>query len=268
MAKREAKQALLKRAVVVLSIVATALLGGIRSAIVAEWKGDVDMKGYDITATGLKPRYPREFDCSPLTSLYASWIDVDGTRRNERHSGVDGGRLGDWIFAPGPGTVRAVWKADWGWGSEGALLIEHTSSGLNMTDDIPIFYSEFDHLSLAEIEHFKVGDRIVRGQKLAHVFRPGGNDEYLPEVHWEVWAIEKEEELSWSTNRAGGRYWISASARLIDPLYMLAQNSGPDSDGGVAVTPFVAGDDYRGFHGFTYILPCQAQGKNGHAGKG
>ena len=52
------------------------------------------LKGFDITYTGLKPTYPKEFICSPLTSLYASWIDVDQTRRDELHSGIDGGRRG------------------------------------------------------------------------------------------------------------------------------------------------------------------------------
>ena len=89
----------------------------------AKSRGDIDLKGYDIKPTGLRPQYPAGF-CSPLTSLYASWIDVDGTRRTEAHSGVDGGRLDDPILAPGPGTIRAVWQADWGWGNEGALLIK------------------------------------------------------------------------------------------------------------------------------------------------
>src|SRR5579871_2268391 len=43
------------------------------------------LKGYDITSTGLRPRYPKDYACSALTSLYASWIDVDRTRRDEHH---------------------------------------------------------------------------------------------------------------------------------------------------------------------------------------
>src|SRR5256885_17138510 len=71
--------------------------------------GDEDkLKGYDITETGLRPRYPSDFLCSPLTSFYASWIDVDGSRRAEPHSGVDGGHLGDAVLAPAPGVVRRV----------------------------------------------------------------------------------------------------------------------------------------------------------------
>lgn len=73
-------------------------------------------KGYDISKTGLTPRYPSNSSCSPLTSFYASWDDVDGTRRDEPHSGVDGGRLGDPILSPAPGHVVALWQANWGWG--------------------------------------------------------------------------------------------------------------------------------------------------------
>jgi len=226
------------------------------TAVMAKSRGDIDWKGYDINPTGLKPQYPTGFTCSPLTSLYASWIDVDGTRRKEPHSGVDGGHLGDSILAPGAGTIRAVWRADWGWGDEGALLIEHVPRQLNLRDHAALYYSEFDHLRYADISDMKEGESISRGEILANVFRPGGNDEYLPEAHWEVWEIGKNDDLSWSTNKYGGKYWINETARLIDPLYMLARNVAPASDGDVAITPFVYNKDYSRFRGFTYILPC------------
>lgn len=248
------------------ALVVAGLLGGLGTAVVAKSKGDVGSKGYDITPTGLKPQYPEGYECSPLTSLYASWIDVDGSLRDEPHSGVDGGRLGDSILAPGPGVVRAMWHADWGWGAEGALLIKHTGFDLNLGKERPFYYSEFDHLRFDEISHFKPGEPIARGQVLAHVFRPGGNDEYLPEVHWEVWEID-EDELSWKINKSGGPYWINESARLIDPLYLLSRNSPPDAAGGVLLTPFVAGRDYRDFRGFTYILPCEEKPTDRHSMK-
>jgi hypothetical protein len=141
------------------------------------------MEGYDLHKTGLIPRYPDGHDCSPLTSLYASWDDVDGTRRDEVHSDVDGGRLGDPILAPASGEIRAAWKANWGWGEEGALLLRHTREELGLQDGPEFFYSEFDHLRLRDAQSFAEGDPIVRGQQLATVFRPGGNPEYLPEVH-------------------------------------------------------------------------------------
>jgi hypothetical protein len=228
----------------------------VMTAVMAKSRGDIDWKGYDIRPTGLKPRYPAGLTCSPLTSLYASWIDVDGTRRKEPHSGVDGGRLGDSILAPGPGTVRAVWRADWGWGDEGALLIKHMPPQLNLRDRAALYYSEFDHLRYADISDMKEGQSIVRGEILADVFRPGGNAEYLPEVHWEVWEIGKNDDLTWSTNKYGGRYWINETARLIDPLYMLARDKAPATDGHVAITPFGYNKDYSAFKGFTYILPC------------
>jgi murein DD-endopeptidase MepM/ murein hydrolase activator NlpD len=228
----------------------------VMTAVMAKSRGDINLKGYDIKPTGLRPEYPKGFTCSPLTSLYASWIDVDGTRRTEPHSGVDGGRLGDPILAPGPGTIRAVWQADWGWGNEGALLIKHVPTQLNLRDRAALYYSEFDHLRYADISELKAGETISRGEILANVFRPGGKDEYLPEVHWEIWEIAQNDDLSWSTNKYGGKYWINETARLIDPLYMLARNTEPAADGDVAITPFVYSRDYSAFKGFTYILPC------------
>jgi murein DD-endopeptidase MepM/ murein hydrolase activator NlpD len=226
------------------------------SDVIARSKDDFALKGYDIKSTGLEPRYPAGFACSPLTSLYASWIDVDGTRRTEPHSGLDGGRLGDPILAPGPGAIRAVWEADWGWGREGALLIRHTPRQLNLRDRAAFYYSEFDHLRYDDIRELKVGQSISRGDLLAYVFRPGGNDEYLPEVHWEVWEIGEGADLTWSTNEHGGKYWINETARLIDPLYMLARNTPPAADGDVSIAPFIENKSYADFKGFTYILPC------------
>jgi murein DD-endopeptidase MepM/ murein hydrolase activator NlpD len=238
------------------SLVVLVLSAAVVTAVTAKSRGDIDLKGYDIKPTGLKPQYPVGFTCSPLTSLYASWIDVDGTRRTEAHSGVDGGRLGDPILAPGPGTIRAVWQADWGWGNEGALLIKHVPRQLNLRDHAALYYSEFDHLKYADLSNLRVGESVSRGEALADVFRPGGKDEYLPEVHWEVWEISQNDDLSWGTNKYGGKYWINETARLIDPLYMMARNSAPVADGDVAITPFVYNQDYSGFKGFTYILPC------------
>jgi hypothetical protein len=215
-----------------------------------------ERKGYDITETGLTPRYPAGADCPPLTSLYASWIDVDGTRRSERHSGVDGGRLGDRILAPGPGVIRAAWKANWGWGSEGAILLRHTAEELGLADSDKIYYSEFDHLLQREARAFTEGEAIARGEELGVVGRPGSDHRYLPEVHWEVWEAD-DDELEWGTNKHGGRFWTNKSARLIDPLYMLSLHSPPTADKSVAIVPFEEGVDYSHYRGFTYIFPCR-----------
>ncbi len=212
-------------------------------------------KGYGVTSTGLKPVYPADFRCSPIISPYASWIDVDGTRRDEIHSGVDVGRLGEWIISPAGGTVRAVWKADWQWGSEGALLIMHDRRDVGLKSGPKYYFSEFDHLDYEAIRHFKVGQRIERGEKLARVTRPGGNESYLPEVHWEVWEVDND-NLTWRTNKYGAADWWNESAALIDPLYMLGLDEPPEDGTSVKITPFVEGEDYSEFRGFTYILPC------------
>src|SRR3974390_1804002 len=73
-------------------------------------------KGYDRTETGLFPTYPSGRQCSAFTSLYASWIDVDGSRRDERHSGVDLGRLHERVLAPASGAIRAGWQGERGGG--------------------------------------------------------------------------------------------------------------------------------------------------------
>jgi len=214
------------------------------------------LKGYGITKTGLLPVYPPGFDCSPLTSLYASWKDVDGSKRSEPHSGIDGGRLGEDILAPADGTVRAVWEADWGWGREGALLIRHTRRNLNLADGPPFYYSAFYHLRYEEIRYLEAGQRIARGQTLAHVFRPGGKSIYLPEVHLEVYEVGDDDALEWGENRRGAPYWVNEDSRLIDPLYLMSLQVPPRDGRSVPIQPFLPEADYRAFRGFTYILPC------------
>lgn len=217
---------------------------------------DRDLKGYGIAKTGLTPTYPAAFSCSPLTSLYASWLDIDGSERSEIHSGVDGGALGEAILSPGPGSVVAAWEADWGWGDEGALLILHTREQLNLTGGPPYYYSAFYHLRFDDVEAFQPGQAIARGQVLAHVFRPGGKKRYLPEVHWEIWEIGHWDALTWRENKHGRPDWYNKSAALIDPLYLLSRETPPSATLEVMVTPFEAGKDYSRFRGFTYILPC------------
>lgn len=217
-------------------------------------------KGYDITRTGLKPSYPEGYDCSPLTSLYASWIDVDGTRRDEVHSGIDGGRLGDAVLAPAPGVVKAVWKANWQWGDEGALLIRHTREDLNLDKGAPYYYSAFYHLKYEDVAGFKAGDEIKRGQKLGNVFRPGGKAKYLPEVHLEVYEVRDDAATVWKTNKYGRPDWDNDTARLIDPLYLMALHDPPDDGVHVVVKPYDAEFDFGDFQGFSYILPCVKRG--------
>ncbi|HEX2842311.1 M23 family metallopeptidase [Hyphomicrobium sp.] len=220
-------------------------------------EGSEMKKGYDIRKTGLVPVYPKGYACSPLTSFYASWLDVDGTHRDEIHSGVDGGQLGEWILAPAAGTVRAVWEADWQWGKEGALLVVHTAEDLNLEGEgAAFYYTVYDHLKYDEIAKLKPGQKIARGERLARVYRPGGHAHYLPEVHWEVWEVE-DDTLTWTVNRYGGREWRNPRARLIDPLYMLGVHRPPDDGRSVSVVPFERGRNYSKFRGFTYIFQCR-----------
>jgi murein DD-endopeptidase MepM/ murein hydrolase activator NlpD len=199
--------------------------------------------------------------CPPLTSLYASWIDVDGTRRKERHSGVDGGRLGDPVLAPAPGKVRRVWIADWGEGREGAVLLLHTREDLNLTNSPKFYYSEFDHLKYSDVSNLKEGQRIERGERIGQVFRPGGNGIYLPEVHFEVYEVDDDKALAWSVNARGTQFFINSKSRLIDPLYLLSLEVRPSAHLEAPIQPFDAKRDYSGFKGFTDFLECQ---KHGH----
>jgi murein DD-endopeptidase MepM/ murein hydrolase activator NlpD len=213
-------------------------------------------KGIDIEKTGLIPRYPDNSSCSPLTSYYASWDDVDGTKRDEAHSGVDGGRLGDAIRSPAAGVVRAVWRANWGWGEEGALLIRHSRQDLGLDGGPEYYYSEFDHLQYDEIRSISDGSQVARGEQLATVSRPGGKEKYLPEVHWEVWEIANDAITTWGLNKFKGRYWTNKTGHLIDPLYMLARNLPPSEDGSVDIIPYDGEESLGTLKGFTYILPC------------
>jgi murein DD-endopeptidase MepM/ murein hydrolase activator NlpD len=221
---------------------------------------EAELKGYDIKPTGLTPVYPKGYACSPLTSLYASWIDVDGTRRKEQHSGVDGGHLGDPVLAPASGTVRRAWVADWGWGHEGALLVIHTREDLNLTTGPDLYYAAFYHLKYSDVSALKEGQRIARGQRLASVFRPGGKRIYLPEVHFEVYEVGDDTKFFWGRMKVGTPYFDNPSAHLIDPLYMLSLEVRPTEDREVLIQPFEGGRNYDSFKGFTYFLPCRKRG--------
>lgn len=212
-------------------------------------------KGYGVIPTGLRPAYPAGYHCSPLTSLYASWVDVDGGLRDAIHTGVDGGRLGEWIMAPADGTIRAVWRSNWQWGWEGSLLIIHDRDDVNLDGEAQFYASEFDHLDYNDINRFKIGERVKRGQPLAKVARPGGKPKYLPETHWEVWELESD-KIVWKKNKFNAPVWSSKGAELIDPLYMLGRNQDENNGHIVNIVPYEECRDYEDCRGFTYILPC------------
>ncbi|HZQ14400.1 MAG TPA: peptidoglycan DD-metalloendopeptidase family protein [Pseudolabrys sp.] len=205
---------------------------------------------------GLLPHYPAGKDCSPITSTFASLSDVDGSRRDEPHSGIDAGRLGEPIYSPAAGVVMAAWQANWGWGREGALIVRHTRSDLGLTEGPEFYYSEFDHLRYRDIRALTAGQRVERGEHLANVFRPGGKPRYLPEVHWEVWSVDDDDATVWRKNEFGRNDWFNQTASLVDPLSLLSLDA-PRKDGTAEISPFEAGRNYRDFRGFTYILPCK-----------
>ena len=215
------------------------------------------LKGYDITPTGLTPVYPDNFDCSPLTSLYASMIDVDGSTRDSEHSGVDGGRLGEPVLAPAPGTILRIWEANWGWGNEGALLILHTRADFNLTSGPLYYFSAYYHMKLADLAHLTEGNKVERGQRIGKVSKPGGKSFYLPEVHLEVYEVDDPDANRWSVNELGTEYWENSTSRLIDPLYLLSLDMPPDDEGQVMIQPYEHGRDYSRFKGMTYFLPCR-----------
>lgn len=236
-------------------LAAAAILGFMATS--ASSIDDTKLKGIGIKPTGLTPVYPPDYTCSKLTSLYASWTDVDGSRRTEPHSGVDGGELGEEIYAPAAGIVQAVWKTDFGWGPEGSLLILHRREDLNLSSGVPFYYSEFDHLRLEDIDALAAGQKIKRGQVIGLVNRPGNNPRFLPEVHWEIYEVGDPSEIEWVKKPSGAKYFLNETAELIDPLFMLAQHHGGPHNSLVEIRPFSIAEDYSGFKGFTYILPCR-----------
>ncbi len=172
------------------------------------------------------------------------------------HTGIDTGRLGEPVLSPADGTVISAWIADWGWGEEGALLIRHSKQDLNYKNGAPHYYSAFYHLKTDMIKNFRPGQKVTRGEKLATVFRPGGNEKYLPEVHWETWAVSNDASLEWKKSDVGYYYWTNTEAQLVDPLYLLGLHTKTDAKK-IPITPYDNNSNYNNFQGFTYILPCR-----------
>ena len=223
------------------------------------------LKGYDRTPTGLVPVYPDEPSVPVLTSLYGSWEDVDGSTREEPHSGVDGGAVGDLVIAPARGRVVAVWEADWGWGAEGALLIVHAPGDLGLGSGSPFHYSAFYHLRLADLSTLQEGDTIERGQVFARVWYPGGDSRYLPEVHWEVYEVDDPEQIYWVSNDRGYPAWDNETSRLIDPLFLMRPAGARHNDLKVPIPVFDRQARGKSYRGFTYILGPGAKARGAAA---
>ena len=68
------------------------------------------LKWYDASPTIMRPVYLDTHACCRITSLYGSWIELDGARRDERHVGIDVGDFGDTVLAPAACVITATWK--------------------------------------------------------------------------------------------------------------------------------------------------------------
>ena len=220
-----------------------------------------ELKGYGRKPTGLEPVYPEDVPVPRLTSLYGSWTDVDGSMRDEAHSGVDGGDLGDMILSPARATVVASWVADWGWGEEGALLLLHTRSDLNLSRGASFYYSAFYHLNADDVSGLREGDVVERGQVFARVWRPGGKRRYLPEVHWEVYEVDDPEVLYWVTNEQGYPAWDNDTSELIDPLYLMRPPRPTGNRLQVPIFPCDSGRKGVTYSGFSELLAPAPAGK-------
>ena len=186
-------------------------------------------------------------------------MDLDGTRRDERHVGIDVGELGDIVLAPAAGVITAIWETDHGWGKDWNVLISHSAADLNMPDPTITYYSEFDHLQLGDIKHLSAGNAVMRGKNIGLVRHPGGNPQFRPETHWEVYevATAQRHDLTWEVDENGTEYWWNGSADLIDPLFLMSRNQTEPVDGTVDIVPFDSDADFRDFRGFTYPILCK-----------
>jgi murein DD-endopeptidase MepM/ murein hydrolase activator NlpD len=219
-----------------------ATLGATLNVAVASSHLD-SLEGFDASPTILRPVYPDTHRCARITSLYGSWIDLDGTRRDVRHEGIDIGEFGGIVLAPSSGVIMAVWETDHGWGKDWSVLIGHADRDLASHDPTIAYYSEFDHLRSDDIDHLRVGDSVARGQEIGVVRHPGGDPQFRAEVHWEVYAVAtaRRHDLTWDVDGNGNETWWNGSADLIDPLLAMSRGQAGPVDGGVEIVPFEPG---------------------------
>ena len=70
--------------------------------------------GFPVSAE-LRPLYPEGMSCGLITSFFGDLRDLDGSRRDVAHEGIDLGRIGYRIISPADGKVTAIWPVDHGW---------------------------------------------------------------------------------------------------------------------------------------------------------
>lgn len=207
-----------------------------------------------IPAGGLHAAFPSNYHCPPITSYFGSMLDVDGSEREEVHTGVDLGNWGDAIIAPADGHVVSVRQTDEGNGPEWTVLFIHTAAEMGLSGSF-VIYSEFYHLDDA-VSHLQRGQAVRRGDKVAIVRVPGGNQNYLPETHWDTYRVPESRvaDTYWYDVGGGVLSWSNDAEVLVNPLALMPTIKAPDKRS--EIVPFDASHNYDGFAGFTYPLVC------------
>jgi len=203
------------------------------------------------------PVYPAGMKCGKISSYFGDTLDLDGTRRDVAHEGIDLGNLGDRVIAPANGTVLAIWAVHHTWGTDWNLLIHHTQDDLNMQKSGSFYVSEFDHLQKRNMPGLKPGDKIKAGQVLGRVGHPGKNPRFAPEVHLEVYRLPNGtwNKTTWH-NADGIRYWWNDAADLIDPMWMLTRQNANRKSSTSNIQLFNGSPNAPKNVGFVYPLLC------------
>ena len=206
--------------------------------------------GFPVSAE-LRPLYPEGMSCGLITSFFGDLRDLDGSRRDVAHEGIDLGRIGDRIISPADGKVTAIWPVDHGWGRDWNLLMTHSADDLNFSDANLACYTEFDHLQERDLRHLRIGQRVRRGDPIGIVRHPGDAKIFRAEVHMETYFVPRSalQNLVWRTEN-GWRYWWNGAATLVNPLELFH----PAGQKGKVLIPLYEGG--ADFVGMMYPLDC------------
>jgi murein DD-endopeptidase MepM/ murein hydrolase activator NlpD len=111
--------------------------------------------------------------------------DVSGNENNNEeprrlHLGTDiWGPVGTSVFAPLDGVVHSFAFND-NYGDYGAtLILKHEIEGI-------IFHTLYGHISLKDIENLYPGNKIQKGQLIAHLGKEEENGHWPPHLHFQV----------------------------------------------------------------------------------
>ncbi len=111
--------------------------------------------------------------------------DLPGNENNNEeprrlHLGTDiWGPVGTSVFAPLDGVVHSLAFND-NYGDYGAtLILKHEIEGI-------VFHTLYGHISLKDIENLYPGDKIQKGQLIAHFGKENENGHWPPHLHFQV----------------------------------------------------------------------------------